>query len=248
MFCEVFFEVFFRKSTGAREPSAWASLAKGGTRNPKTYRETNRKAYALQQHVKHHRFVSESGCKSTAYLRICKLIPTFFSDFPISFMQIADLQLCSIAGFWRKGKGRQKQDTLFISRTRIQRALQLQLQFTIREKTRKEKETVLWKEENDAFRKRKQCFSFFKWIEKKSSSTGNSFLRHENKMCKNQPKEVHKPDAGCRQAEEKMCTSCNEEKNRRSKNKRGLQTASKRSVCKPLFAFIKTMNYLNGWS
>ena len=31
MFCEVFFEDFFRKSTGAREPSAWASLAKGGT-------------------------------------------------------------------------------------------------------------------------------------------------------------------------------------------------------------------------
>ena len=99
MFCEVFFRKFFRKSTGAREPSAWASLAKGGTGNPKTYRETTRKAYALQQHVKHHRFVSESGCKSTAYLRICKLIPTFFSHFPIGFIQMTDLQLCSIAGF-----------------------------------------------------------------------------------------------------------------------------------------------------
>ena len=99
MFCEVFFESFFRKPAGGREPSAWASLAKGGTGNPKTYRETTRKAYALQHHVKHHRFVSESGCKSTAYLRICKLIPTFFSDFSIGFIQIADLQLCSIAGF-----------------------------------------------------------------------------------------------------------------------------------------------------
>lgn len=100
MFCEVFFrKFFFRKPAGAREPSAWASLAKGGTGKPRYCRETTRKATALQHHVKHHRFVSESGCKSTAYLRICKLIPTFFSHFPISFIQIADLQLCFTAGF-----------------------------------------------------------------------------------------------------------------------------------------------------
>lgn len=106
---------------------------------------------------------------------------------------------------------------------------------------------------NSALKGGKRCFPEAKTMlfilqtdREESSSTGNSFLRHGKRMCKSQPEEVHKPNAGCGQAEEKMCTSCNEEKNRRSKNKRGLQTASKRSVCKPLFAFIKTMNYLNG--
>lgn len=106
---------------------------------------------------------------------------------------------------------------------------------------------------NSALKGGKRCFPEAKTMlfilqtdRKKSSSTGNSFLRHENRMCKSQPKEVHKPDAACGQAEEKMCTSYNEEKIEGRKAKRGSQTTSKRSVCKPLFAFIKTMNYLNG--
>lgn len=65
-------------------------------------------------------------------------------------------------------------------------------------------------------------------------------------MCKSQPKEVHKLNAGCGQAEEKMCTFCNEEKIEGRKAKRGLQTLLLEVVCKPLFAFIKMMNYLNG--
>lgn len=53
----------------------------------------------LQQHVKYHRFVSESGCKSTAYSDNCKLTNGFFRHFLELFSQIADLQLCFIAGF-----------------------------------------------------------------------------------------------------------------------------------------------------
>lgn len=68
----------------------------------------------------------------------------------MSFMQTADLQRCLKADFKEGENGRQKQDTLFITRTRTLRALQLQLQFTIRGKTSEGKNAVLGKEENGA--------------------------------------------------------------------------------------------------
>ena len=102
MFCEVFFESFFEDRQEG-EPSAWASLAKGGTADPGI--TGKRPQNALQHHVKHQRFLSESGCKSTAYYRICKLIPTFFGRFSKGFSQKADLQVCYKAGFPWTEKG-----------------------------------------------------------------------------------------------------------------------------------------------
>ena len=118
-FAKFFFESFFedRQEGG---PSAWASLAKGGTADPGI--TGKRPQNALQHHVKHQRFLSESGCKSTAYYRICKLIPTFFGRFSKGFSQKADLQVCYKAGFSWTGKGGKGKGHIISFRARAIRA------------------------------------------------------------------------------------------------------------------------------
>ena len=97
---------------------------------------------------------------------------------------------------------------------------------------------------NSALKGEKRCFPEAKTMlfilqtdRKKSSSTGNSFLRHENRMCKSQPKEVHKPNASCGQAEEKMCTSCNEEK-RKAENPKEVRRLLPKGVSANLFLLL----------
>ena len=109
MFCEVFFRKFFEGRPEGVSPLG-PLLRKAGL-EPELNRRTVRKT-ALQHYVKHQRFVSESGCKSTAYYRICKLIPTFFGGFRKDFMQKTDLQVCYKAGFLRAGKKERERDTL----------------------------------------------------------------------------------------------------------------------------------------
>ena len=109
MFCEVFFRKFFEGRPEGVSPLG-PLLRKAGL-EPELNRRTARKT-ALQHYVKHQRFVSESGCKSTAYYRICKLIPTFFGGFRKDFMQKTDLQVCYKAGFLRAGKKERERDTL----------------------------------------------------------------------------------------------------------------------------------------
>ena len=109
MFCKVFFRKFFEGRPEGVSPLG-PLLRKAGL-EPELNRRTARKT-ALQHYVKHQRFVSESGCKSTAYYRICKLIPTFFGGFRKDFMQKTDLQVCYKAGFLRAGKKERERDTL----------------------------------------------------------------------------------------------------------------------------------------
>lgn len=97
---------------------------------------------------------------------------------------------------------------------------------------------------NSALKGGKRCFPEAKTMlfilqmdREESSSTGNSFLRHENRMCKSQPKEVHKPDAGCRQAEERMCTSYNEEK-RKAENPKEVCRLLPKGVSANLFSLL----------
>ena len=107
------FAKFFRKFFEGRPEgvSPLGPLLRKAGLEPELNRRTVRKT-ALQHYVKHQRFVSESGCKSTAYYRICKLIPTFFGGFRKDFMQKTDLQVCYKAGFLRAGKKERERDTL----------------------------------------------------------------------------------------------------------------------------------------
>ena len=96
MFWEVFFESFSKTSGGRSSPLGPLSCERRESHLPL---KDNFIQNHLQQHVKYHRFVSESGCKSTAYSDNCKLTNGFFRHFLELFSQIADLQLCFIAGF-----------------------------------------------------------------------------------------------------------------------------------------------------
>lgn len=97
---------------------------------------------------------------------------------------------------------------------------------------------------NSALKGGKRCFPEAKTMlfilqtdREESSSTGNSFLRHGKRMCKSQPEEVHKPDAGCGQAEERMCTSCNEEK-RKAENPKEVCRLLPKGVSANLFLLL----------
>ena len=97
MFWEVFFfESFSKTSEGRSSPLGPLSCERRESHLPL---KDNFIKNHLQQHVKYHRFVSESGCKSTAYSDNCKLTNGFFRYFLELFSQIADLQVCFIAGF-----------------------------------------------------------------------------------------------------------------------------------------------------
>ena len=75
MFWEVFSKVFSKTSEGRSSPLGPLSCERRESRLPL---KDNFIQNHLQQHVKYHRFVSESGCKSTAYLDNCKLTNDFF--------------------------------------------------------------------------------------------------------------------------------------------------------------------------
>ena len=95
-FEKFFSKVFSKTSEGRSSPLGPLSCERRESRLPL---KDNFIQNHLQQHVKYHRFVSESGCKSTAYSDNCKLTNGFFRYFLEPFSQIADLQLCFIAGF-----------------------------------------------------------------------------------------------------------------------------------------------------
>ena len=108
-FAKFFSKVFSKTGRKGNRPLG-PLLRKAGQQTPESPGSVRKNA--LQHHVKHQRFLSESGCKSTAYCRICKLIPTFFGRFSKGFSQKADLQVCYIAGFSWAGKGIGRRDTL----------------------------------------------------------------------------------------------------------------------------------------
>ena len=109
MFWEVFSKVFSKTSEGRSSPLGPLSCERRESHLPL---KENFIQNHLQQHVKYHRFVSESGCKSTAYSDNCKLTNGFFRHFLELFSQIADLQVCFIAGFSKTKCTRWNDDTL----------------------------------------------------------------------------------------------------------------------------------------
>ncbi len=95
-FGKFFSKVFSKTSEGRSSPLGPLSCERRESHLPQ---KDNFIKNHLQQHVKYHRFVSESGCKSTAYSDNCKLTNGFFRHFLELFSQITDLQVCFIAGF-----------------------------------------------------------------------------------------------------------------------------------------------------
>ena len=86
MFWEVFFRKFFRRPQ--REGALRLEPLSCERRESRLPLKDNFMQNHLQQHVKYHRFVSESGCKSTAYSDNCKLTNDFFSILSWTFFAI----------------------------------------------------------------------------------------------------------------------------------------------------------------
>ena len=119
-FCGVFSKFLFRRLPGKGRPLG-PLLRKAGP-EPQTVRSTLRQT-SLQHSVKHRRFLSESGCKSTGYFHTRKICASYFLNFSAGFYAncwFTDmLQNIIFPCLWRQ----EKEGTHYnISRGRIARA------------------------------------------------------------------------------------------------------------------------------
>ena len=116
-----FFSRFFSEGCRGKGRPLGPLLRKAGP-EPQTVRSTLRQT-SLQHSVKHRRFLSESGCKSTGYFHTRKICASYFLNFSAGFYAncwFTDmLQNIIFPCLWRQ----EKEGTHYnISRGRIARA------------------------------------------------------------------------------------------------------------------------------
>ena len=130
-----FFSRFFSEGCRGKGRPLGPLLRKAGP-EPQTVRSTLRQT-SLQHSVKHRRFLSESGCKSTGYFHTRKICASYFLNFSAGFYAncwFTDmLQNIFLQGPEKEQEGGTHYS---ISRGRNARALQLQLQLQLRKRKR----------------------------------------------------------------------------------------------------------------